>query len=113
MADEDFILPEHVEYFSLRINPHKNIGHRHELEIRLFRIWKVNLRLPNSFDEVWVREVKGLSQVLVLEPLVPPLLTKVEVNLVVLRKYPKQNAKQLPAPRLPTLTVCFPCFLTC
>jgi hypothetical protein len=49
----------------------------------------------------------------VLEPLVPPLLTKVEVNLVVLRKYPKQNAKQLPAPRLPTLTVCFPCFLTC
>ena len=83
--------PQHVEDFSVGVNPNQNIGNGDELELCMLSVWKINLWFPNRFYEIWVVQIQGLCDVLVFEPLVLPFLAQVQVHLVIL----ESNRNQL------------------
>lgn len=78
------MLPEHVEYFTIRINADEYVGHGDELELGVFSVGEVDFRFPDGLDKVWIVEVQTLRDICMLESLILPLLTKVQVHFIVL-----------------------------
>ena len=69
---------------SIGHDPEQHVGHGDVLELALLRVGEVDLGLPDGLDEVGVVEVEGLLDGVVVEAGVLPVLTEVEVDLVVL-----------------------------
>lgn len=78
------VSPEHVEDLATRIQADQHIGHSDKLELAMFGVREVHLRLPDGLDEVGVVEVQGRGDVAVPQTRVGPVLAQVQVHLVVL-----------------------------
>jgi hypothetical protein len=87
-------LPEHVEYFAVRVDSHEHVGHRDVLELGVLGVGKVDLGLPNGLDQVGVVEVERLGDFRVLQPLVLPLLPQIQVHFVVLKHRDEKSFQQ-------------------
>ena len=68
----------------MRVDPYQYIGYSHELEVCLLGVGEVHLGFPDGLHQLRVIEVKGAGDVLVVEPLVHPCLSQVQIHLVVL-----------------------------
>ena len=68
------------------IDAHQHVGHSHELELSVLGVGEVDLGFPDGLHQVGVVQVQGLGDVTMVETLVHPSLTKVQVNLVILKK---------------------------
>lgn len=78
------IIPEHIQYFSIRVYPDEHIRYGDELELCVFCIRKVHFRFPDGFDEVGVVQVEYFCDFRVFQSFVLPLLPKIKIYFVVL-----------------------------
>ena len=62
-----------------RIRSYRNI-----LKLGVFGVWEIHLRLPYCLHEVRVIQVQGIEELRVVQPLVKPPLSEIEVDLIVL-----------------------------
>ncbi len=79
-------LPEHVKDLPVWLYPEEDVGNGDVLELSLLRVGKVDLRLPDSLDQVGVVEVQGLLDGRVVQAGILPVLSQVQVHLVVLAR---------------------------
>ncbi len=65
--------------------PEKDVGHCDILKLSLLGVGEVDLRLPDGLDQVGVVEIQSLLDGVVVQAGVLPVLTEVQVHLVVLQ----------------------------
>ena len=64
-----------------RIQSYRNI-----LKLRVFGVWEIHLWLPYRLHEVRVIQVQGIEELRVVQSLVKPPLSEIEVDLIVLKR---------------------------
>lgn len=69
-----------------RVDPDEDVGHGHVLELGVLGVRKIDLGLPDGLDQVGVVEVERFDQRGMVETWVRPMLTEIQIHLVILKK---------------------------
>ena len=79
-------LPQHVQNLAIRVDAHEDVGHCDVLELGVLCVREVHFWFPYGFHQIGIVQVQRLGNFSVLESLVLPLLSQVQVNFIILQE---------------------------